>query len=148
MKWLLDTNVLSESVRSSADPRLLTWMAARSREQLAISIVTLAELRNGMTMIADDVRRASYSRWIDDELKTSFGDRLLPLTLEILTDWLSLARRLELRGRPRSAPDLMIAATARVHDLILVSRNAKDFTGTDVILYDPWSGNTQHMGVL
>src|SRR5262245_59535211 len=121
MKWLLDTNVVSESVRSGADRRLLAWLAARSREQLAISIVTLAELRDGMSLITDSTRRESYARWVDDELKTSFGDRLLPLTLEILTDWLWLARQLELRGRPRSAPDLMIAATARVHDLILVS---------------------------
>ena len=145
MKWLLDTNVVSESVRPGADRRLLTWMAARSPEQLALSIITLAELRAGVSLIEDAQKRSTYSRWIDSELTKEFDSRLLPLTLEILTDWLLLARQLERRGRPRSAPDLLIAATARIHDLILVSRNVKHFAGTGVILYDPWSGKTHHM---
>jgi len=142
MKWLLDTNVISESIRVGADRKLLAWMAARAPEQLAVSIVTIAELHDGVSRMDDSQRRIRYSAWIDNELVKNFGDRVLPVTLEILTDWLFLARRLERRGVPRSAPDMLIAATARVHDLILVSRNVRDFAGTDVILYDPWKGET------
>jgi hypothetical protein len=69
----------------------------------------------------------------------------LPVTLEILTDWLTLARQVQKRGASRSAPDLLIASTARVHNLILVSRNVKDFAGTGIVLYDPWSGKTHVM---
>jgi predicted nucleic acid-binding protein len=50
-----------------------------------------------------------------------------------------------LAGQPRSAPDVLIAATARAHDLIVVSRNVRDFTGTDTIVYNPWTGETRHM---
>ena len=145
MKWLLDTNVVSEGVRPGADRKLLTWIAARSPEQLALSMVTLAELREGISLIEDTQKQLTYSRWIDIELIKSFESRLLPVTLEILTDWLSLARRLERRGASRSAPDLLIASTARVHNLILVSRNVKHFAGTGVVLYDPWSGKTHRM---
>jgi predicted nucleic acid-binding protein len=79
------------------------------------------------------------------EVIKSFENRVLPLTLEILTDWLALARQVQKRGASRNAPDLLIASTARVHHLVLVSRNVKDFAGTGVVLYDPWTGKTHQM---
>jgi predicted nucleic acid-binding protein len=50
-----------------------------------------------------------------------------------------------MRGRPQSAPDLLIAATAQIHGLIIVSRNIRDFADTGVVVYDPWNGQTHRM---
>lgn len=74
-----------------------------------------------------------------------FGERILPLTLPILTDWLQLGRTLAARGSTRDPTDLLIASTARTHDLIIVSRNVRDFKGTGTVVYDPWSGETHRM---
>ena len=145
MKWLLDTNVVSETTRPQPDRRVLAWISQRGPEQLAISIVTIAELRDGATLTSSADDRDWLERWIVEELTPSFRDRILPLTADILTDWLSLGRRLGARGRPKSAPDLLIAATARAHDLILVSRNKRDFAGTELTVFDPWTGTTHQM---
>jgi hypothetical protein len=145
MKWLLDTNVVSEAGRANADRRVLAWMGARGLDQLAISIVTLAELQDGASQLRDIKRQRFYLDWLETDIVEGFQDRILPLTLPILTDWLSLSRKLSSTGKPRSAPDVLIAATARAHDLIVVSRNVRNFASTDTIVYNPWTGETHHM---
>ncbi len=145
MKWLLDTNVLSEGIRPYPDRKVLAWIAAHPGEQLAISVLALAELYNGVAALGDDNRRSELDRWMSAYINPTFGERTLPLTLDILIDWLRLSRLLQAKGRPRVAADLLVAATARVHDLILVSRNIRHFANTGVILYDPWSGKTHVM---
>jgi toxin FitB len=145
VKWLLDTNVISESVRPRADQRVLGWLGARTKEDLAVSILTLAELRDGVIALGDDSRRRGFEAWINEHVVPNFGERTLPLTLEILVDWLQLSRLLRTRGKPRSAADLLIAATARSHNLTLVTRNVRDFTDTGVVVYDPWGDKTHAM---
>jgi hypothetical protein len=120
-------------------------MSSQSAEDMAISIVTLAELRDGASTVADETRRRRLEHWIDDEVVASFANRTLPLTVDILAHWLLLARRLSAKGRPRSAPDLLLAATARVHGLVIASRNYQDFIGTDVSVYDPWTEEIHRM---
>ena len=145
MKWLLDTNVVSEHVRPYPDRSVVAWMTQRSPDQTAISIVTLAELRVGAFTADNKARRLELTRWVEDEIVNSFAGRILPLTAEILVDWLQLGRNIAAKGKTRSPADLLIASTARFHDLIVVSRNAQDFAGTGVIMYDPWTGKIHHL---
>jgi predicted nucleic acid-binding protein len=67
------------------------------------------------------------------------------LTQDVLVDWLILSRKLAVRGISRTAPDLLIAATARVGDLTVVTRNVRDFADTGVVVYDPWNDQTHRM---
>lgn len=145
MKWLLDTNVVSETAKHRPNDRVLAWLAAQSPDQLAISIVTVAELRVGALAHTDAERRRQLLRWIDTTVDNFLPDRCLPATLEILTDWLRVARRLAVKGIARQAPDLLIAATAHIHDLTIVTRNVRDFTKTGVIVYDPWNAKMHVM---
>ncbi|MFZ1920688.1 MAG: type II toxin-antitoxin system VapC family toxin [Xanthobacteraceae bacterium] len=145
MKWLLDTNVLSESVRPNPDRKVLAWIAAHPGEELAISLITVAELRAGVAALGEIGRQRSFDAWMSAYVVPNFGERTLPITLEILVDWIALSRRLDARGRPKVAADLLIASTARVHDLTLVTRNVRDFAQTGVIVYEPWSGKTHVM---
>jgi predicted nucleic acid-binding protein len=139
VKWLLDTNVVSEGVQKRPSSKVVSWIAAEPTGATAISIVTLAELRDGASTARDETKRRELTEWIDTEIVDSFGNRTLPLTAEILVDWLGLSRRLRAKGKTRDAADLLIAATARVHNLAVVSRNARDFVGTGVVVYDPWN---------
>jgi toxin FitB len=148
VKWLLDTNVVSESVRKSPSTKVLNWIAAESPTDTAISIVTLAELRDGASTARDEGKRRKLIEWIDAEIVDSFGNRTLPLTTEILIAWIALSRRLRGKGNTRDPADLLIAATARVHDLTLVSRNTRHFAGTGVVVYDPWSDVTHRMELI
>ena len=145
MKWLFDTNVISESVQQRPNQKVLHWVGSETHEAIAISIVTLAELRDGASSVGDGVRRKKLLEWVNVEVPSLFHDRILPLTTAILIDWIRLARRLRARGAPREATDLLIASTARVHNLVVVSRNVRHFAGTGVILHDPWTARTHHM---
>jgi len=145
MKWLLDTNVVSESLRPRPDQRVLAWITAHPGDQLAISVLTLAELRSGVAVLQDNNRRSELERWFATYINPTFGDRTLSVTLDILIDWLQLSRLLHVKGQPRTAVDMLMASTARVHDLIVVTRNTRHFANTGVVLYDPWTGKTHAM---
>jgi predicted nucleic acid-binding protein len=113
VKWLLDTNVVSENIRLRPEQRVLAWVAARAPEQLAISIVTLAELREGQVLISGAENQRKLQGWIDGEIIPSFQQRTLPLTLEILTDWLLLAHRLNAIG-PVAAINLVVSRNTAI----------------------------------
>jgi predicted nucleic acid-binding protein len=138
----LDTNVVSETGRVRPDRAVTAWFSRQSDELIAISIVTLAELREGAARHDDNQRRVELDHWVDAIVLPWLGDRVLPVTLDILVHWLDLGHKLSARGMTRNSADLLIASTARVHNLIIASRNARDFAGTGVVVYDPWTSET------
>jgi predicted nucleic acid-binding protein len=142
VKWLFDTNVVSESIQPRPNPKVMRWIASETPESVAISIVTLAELRDGASNAHSEKRRNEVTTWLDTEVTRFFRNRMLPVTTEILISWIGLARRLRSQGTPREAADLLIASTAGVHKLILVTRNVRDFANTGVVVYDPWTDET------
>jgi toxin FitB len=136
---LLDTNVVSELRKARPEPRVTAFIAAAPLDDLYLSEVTTAEIRFGIERLADPLKRAALESWLDHVLRPMFGNRILPLTEEII-----LRRRLLVEaGRQRhhtySQPDLFIAATASVHGLSVVTRNACDLNGTGVTLLNPWA---------
>jgi predicted nucleic acid-binding protein len=139
VKWLLDSNVVSEPVREKPSSAVVKWLAAKAKGETAISIVTLAELRDGAASARQERKRQQLTTWVESEITQFFEDHTLPLSLDILLDWIALSRRLRRSGRTRDPADLLIAATARVHNLILVSRNTRHFAGTGLVVYDPWN---------
>jgi toxin FitB len=145
VKWLFDTNVVSEGLQRRPDAKVISWIQARAPDQIGISVATLAELRFGILNLSNERRRAEIQNWVERHVATAFEDRILPVTVDILVDWLQLGRRLAAKGKPREPVDILIASTARVHDLIIVTRNTRHFAETGVLVYDPWTGNTQQM---
>jgi hypothetical protein len=145
MRWLLDTNVVSETIQARPHQQVALWIARQSVELTAISVVTLAELREGASINPEERRRKQLADWIDVDITTWFAERILPLKLEVLVDWLAVGRRLRKQGLTRNSADPLIAATARVHNLIIVSRNVRDFAGTGVALYDPWNDEVHRL---
>lgn len=142
MNWLLDTNVVSETVRPRPNRSVMHWIASQSDETMGVSAVTVAELRVGAEATPSETRRRELAFWIDAAMPNWFGDRILPVTETILIDWIKTADRLASQGRTRASADLLIAATARVHGLTIVTRNLRDFANTGIAVFDPWSGIT------
>jgi toxin FitB len=145
VRWLLDTNVVSESIQPRPNRAVVAWIARQPDDLIAISMVTLAELRHGAASNPNEQRRGELMQWLDVTVASWLGERTLPVTLEILVDWLDTGRRLAGQGMTRNSADLLIAATARLHNLTIVSRNVPDFAGTGVVVYDPWNSETHHM---
>jgi len=145
VKWLLDTNVVSETIRRRPNLSVTQWIADRSIDELAISIVAMAEMAEGAASAADENHRRQLLHWFDTTITNWLGQYTLPLTHDILVDWLMLSRQLAAKRIARKAPDLLMAATARVHDLIVVSRNIRGFADTGIVVYDPWNDQTHRM---
>lgn len=145
MRWLLDTNVVSESIQARPNRAVVAWIARQPDDLMAISMVTLAELRHGAASNSNEQRRGELMQWLDVTVASWLGERTLPVTLEILMDWLDVGGRLARQGMTRNSADLLIAATARVNNLTIVSRNVPDFAGTGVVVYDPWTSETHRM---
>ena len=144
MKWILDTNVISETIKRRPHDGVISWIEGCPADEMTISIVTLAEIRDGISS-APEPRRSQLMRWVQTDVEAQFAQRVLPLKIEVITDWLRLSRKLAAERMIRRAADLLIASTARVHRLTLVTRNIRHFANTGVVLYDPWSGKAHVM---
>jgi len=134
MKYLLDTNVISEFTKTRRNLKVTTWIESQRKEDLFLSVLTFGELRQGAAMLAQrDIRRAAkLADWID-ELENTCVKRTLPVTLEIATRWGKLAI-----DRTLPTIDSLLAATAIEHKLVLVTRNVKDISDTGVDYYNPF----------
>lgn len=138
MSWLLDTCVVSELGRKRPDRRVLRWMRDAQDDLQFLSVLTLGELRKGAAKAADPARREAIRRWIDEEIAVTFADAILPVDLAVAERWGSLCGEAERRGRPRPAIDALLAATALVHGLTLVTRNVSDVEWTGVLVFNPF----------
>lgn len=134
--FLLDTNVISETVRKLPDPGVMGWLDSLDADQLHVSVLTLGELHKGVLMLADARRRDRLAQWLATTLPAWFGDRVLTIDAAVATRW---AQLLAAAGRPLPAIDSLLAATALHHDLVLVTRNLRDFDFPTLAAHSPWS---------
>ena len=136
MSYLLDTNVISELVRTSPSAKVVGWFDDIPDEALHLSVLSLGEIRRGVERLADGARKERLRLWLENDLPAWFGNRLLNVDAEVAERW---GRLLAAVGRPLPAVDSLLAATALHHELRLVTRNARDFAdlpGLDVV--NPW----------
>ncbi len=139
MNFLLDTNVVSEWTKPTPDLGVVQWLAQVDEDRVFISVVTLAEIRYGVDRMPVGARRDRLNKWITDELPIRFEHRIAAVTPELADVWGRLLARGHAVGRPVSAMDALVAATAVHHELLLVTRNVSDFKALDVPLVNPWS---------
>lgn len=132
--YLLDTNVVSELRKTRPHGGLLAWLTRVPEDSVQISTATLGELQGGVehTRRQDPAKAAEIEAWLDG---VAGSERILPMDGRILRDWARL-----MAGSPvQLAQDAMIAATARVHGLTVVTRNVRDFKSFDVPVLDPFA---------
>ena len=138
MAYLLDTDVISETIRPRPDTTVLDWIESQSPRDLFLAAQTMGELVRGARKAREQARRERYERWIEQDLARQFDGRILPFDALTATVWGRLMGDGDRTGRRPSAADAQIAASAIQHDLTLVTRNVKDFQSFDVRLLDPW----------
>jgi toxin FitB len=117
----------------------MKWISAQDEDEVCISVVTITELRYGMERLATGKRRDLLEAWLRTDLSGRFGGRILPIDIEVADACGRLVARSEALGHPIEARDAFIAATAEVHNLTLVTRNASDFQPTVKSLLSPWT---------
>lgn len=135
--YLLDTNILAELRKGRrCHPALADWMKPVAPEDLYTSVLVLGEIRKGIELLArrDPRSAAALEQWLTG-LRVDYADRILEVTLAIADEWGRLNAI-----RPLPATDSLMAATAKVHGLILVTRNQADLANIGVRVLNPFAG--------
>ncbi|OOG72881.1 VapC toxin family PIN domain ribonuclease [Sinorhizobium sp. A49] len=140
MKYLLDTNVISELRKvgdGKADANVVAWIGAEDAAHFFISAITILELERGVLSVQrrDAAQGARLRSWLDGQVRPEFAGRILTVDDTVATR----CAHLHVPDR-RNEADALIAATALVHDMVVVTRNVRDFEGTGVVVVDPWQG--------
>lgn len=139
MSYLLDTNIVSEWVKTRPDSGVVNWLETADEDRVFISVVTLAELRYGVERMPSGARRSRLEKWLRDELPARFEGRVLPVDGGVADAWGRILARSESTGRRMSAIDGFIAATAETRGLALVTRNTAHFQFSVKAVVNPWN---------
>lgn len=138
MKYLLDTCVISELVKKEPHPSVIRWMDAGDESKMYLSVLTLGEIIKGINKLPNGDRREKLQSWVTNDLVQRFGSRLLEIDAEISMAWGAMLGEAERLGEKLPVVDSLIAASANVHDLIVVTRNVKDMERCRTKVFNPW----------
>ena len=139
MKFLLDTCVISELACRRPNAQVIGWLRRQDSESLYLSFVTIGEIKKGIAKRGGDARAIALEKWLQNEILGSFADRILPVEKAVALEWGRICGDAERVGRKRPAVDALIAATALVHGMKLVTRNVDDMVGIGVPIFNPFA---------
>jgi toxin FitB len=140
LNYLLDTNVVSEWAKPRPDANVVQWLADMDEDRVRLSVITFAEIRQGVDEMAPGRRRDALKLWLEDDLSLRFEGRIIGVDLRVAESWGALMARSNKMGVNLNVMDAFIAATAEVHALTLATRNTKHFEKLDIALANPWLG--------
>lgn len=139
MRYLLDTCFLSEFVKPEPDPGVIDWGREHDEGDLYISVLTVGEIEKGIARLSPSARKTRLTNWLEHDLCIRFRDRILPITVETARQWGRLDARCRAAGTVLPVIDGLLAATAFIADLTVVTDNVSDLQATGVRLHNPWT---------
>lgn len=131
--------MVSEWVKPEPARSVVAWLAEVDEDDVFLSVISIAELRRGIELLAAGRRRHRLEKWLSGDLADRFHRRILPIDLPVADAWGRITARATRAGRTVGSMDALVAATAEVHDLALATRNTKDFDHLGVSLFNPWA---------
>ncbi len=143
MRYLLDTNIISDIARPTPSESLLSWMSEQTDDDLFIASLTVAEIRRGVLEKTAGKRRDQLETWFSgpEGPQALFAGRVLPFDESAALIWARLMASGKAQGRPRSALDTIIAAVAEAHGCTVVTDNERDFA--DIEFINPLRGGVR-----
>lgn len=138
MSFILDTNALSEPQRPRPDVAYMAWLDEQVPLHLYTSVLSIGEVRHGAMSLPPGARRAAIEAWLQRAL-TAFGARILVIDVHVAETWAAVMKAHRQQRLTISAVDELIAATALVHDLTVVTRNVRHFEPSGCKLVCPWA---------
>lgn len=135
MKYLLDTNIISEiRKKEKANPNVMAWAVATDREATCTSVIVIAEIRKGIELLRryDQKQADMFDRWYA-RIRADLAERVLPISERVAEAW-------AIMNVPNPLPlmDGLLAATAKVHGLTIVTRNVSHFERAGVAVFNPF----------
>jgi predicted nucleic acid-binding protein len=136
VKYLLDTDVVSQYTKLPPNPRVDAWVQRTDDSDLYISFVTYAELWYGVNLLPASKRRTEFENWIEDDLYMQFFNRVVGFSLDVARRYGSIMARAKKNGHNPNAMDVLIAATAAANGMAVATLNRKDFERLGVELVE------------
>lgn len=135
MIYLLDTNVISETIKLSPNKNVLQWLSSIPSRHFCLSVITIGEIRKSIENVVDESKKIKISKWLDVDIVSKFQDRLITIDERVCEKWGYLCAK-----HPKiPAVDGLIAASAIIHGLKIVTRNVKDFSPIEALeCINPW----------
>ena len=137
MNYLLDTCVISELVRPIPNENVISWLNKTPNERLSLSVITIGEIRKGITKLPDSRKKNQLTNWLNTLLE-DYESRIFPINLTVAENWGNIQGHAETKGTPLTSVDSLIAAVALTHNLIIVTRNESDFIASNATILNPW----------
>lgn len=141
MTWLLDTNVISEPTKRVPSQQVMAGVSRQPTTSLYTVSLAFSEIRAGIEQVSDSVRRADLSHWLDFRVRPLFGSRVIDADEAVWSAMLLILSRLKASNRTVPVTDLVFAAAAEKHQLVVVTRNVRHFAGTGVPVLNPWDNS-------
>ena len=138
---VIDTNVVSELMRMTPEPAVMTWFSGQDSAELYLTAVSEAELRAGAAILPAGRRRDRLTAEVDAVVREDFAGRVLPFDSAAARAYAAIAASRRSAGRPILEADCQIAAIARASDAAVATRNGADFEHCGIALIDPWAAN-------
>ena len=141
MKYLLDTCVISELIKTNPNNNVVNWIKRNDEQDYFLSSLTFGEIHKGIVKLSDKTRKDKLHQWVEHDLKERFKNRIISIDINVAKIWGQIQGRAELDGKPMPAIDSLIAATGLFYGLIVVTRNISDMQQSKVVLLNPWESD-------
>jgi len=138
LNYLLDTCIISELVKPTPNENVINWLNQTPNERLFLSVITIGEIRKGLTKLPESKKKNRLTNWLNTLLE-DYQARIYSINLTIAENWGNIQGKAENNGTPLASLDSLIAAVAYTYNLIVVTRNESDFTASNVTLLNPWN---------
>ncbi len=138
MKYLLDTNIISELISKQPNENVLSFLEKKDEDSIFLSVITIGEIKSGIEKLQDHNKKTTLLIWLHDDLLKRFSGRIVDIDVEIMLEWGKLNQKLKCIGKPMPIMDSLIASTSSIKNFILVTRNEKDFQNIEVNIINPF----------
>jgi len=141
LKYLLDTNIISEFVSKKPSQKVLDYVNSLDENDIYLSVITIGEIRFGIEKLDKDNQKKKIkmlSDWLENDLMQRFNGRILDVDLQVMLKWGEVNAQLQKLGKPMPIMDSLIASSCLAKELILITRNEKDFYSFEIEMINPF----------
>lgn len=138
MKYLLDTNIISELISKQPNQKVLEFISSLREDDTYLSVITIGEIKSGIENVKSIERKEKLSLWFEQDLLSRFQNRIIDIDVNIMITWGKINQTLKSIGKPLPIMDSLIASSCIYGGFTLVTRNEKDFQNLDITIVNPF----------
>ena len=139
MQYILDTNIISEFISRTPNQKVIDYILTLNENDIYLSVITIGEIKAGVEKLADGQKKDKLLYWLEHDLLVRFENRIIDIDTEIMLQWAIVNTKLKQLGKPLPIMDSLIGATSQVKDMVLLTRNEKDFKNLDIRMVNPFN---------